>query len=243
MLHRKGNKTKLATKIIRLFPEHDCYIEPFFGTGSIFFSKPKVRYNILNDIDEDVFNLHQQLQFNSTAFKLAFENAIIHEKLIKNFKNKPPAEPLQRAVQFLICANFSLMSAGGTMKIERNNQKVICLQKIDAVVDSLKDALFSNKDWKKFFDAIGKQTLSCKSNFCYVDPPYLGSKSYKSNFIEQDAVYLLGKLTEKNLRFAYSEFDNPFILSEASNRGLTVHTLGERRNLLNRRVEILITNY
>ena len=40
-----------------------------------------------------------------------------------------------------------------------------------------------------------------------------------------------------------SEFDNPFIINQAKERGLNIINIGERRNLKNRRTEILITNY
>ena len=40
-----------------------------------------------------------------------------------------------------------------------------------------------------------------------------------------------------------SEFDNEFILNQAKKRGLNVIVIGERKNLKNRRTEILITNY
>ena len=43
--------------------------------------------------------------------------------------------------------------------------------------------------------------------------------------------------------FGYSEFNHPFLIEEAERRGLFINYLGERQNLKNRRVEILITNY
>ncbi|HBZ37548.1 MAG TPA: restriction endonuclease subunit M, partial [Balneola sp.] len=40
ILTRLGNKRALADKIIPFFPKHELYIEPFFGAGGMFFSKP-----------------------------------------------------------------------------------------------------------------------------------------------------------------------------------------------------------
>ena len=57
ILRRLGNKQAIAQDIIKYFPEHNCYVEPFFGAGGMFFNKPKANYNILNDLDSDVFNL------------------------------------------------------------------------------------------------------------------------------------------------------------------------------------------
>nr|WP_312986109.1 DNA adenine methylase [Clostridioides sp.] len=32
-----GSKWRMANKIITLMPEHKCYIEPYFGSGAVFF--------------------------------------------------------------------------------------------------------------------------------------------------------------------------------------------------------------
>src|SRR5437868_2549653 len=51
-----------ALKILRPFwlaVEHDEYREPFVGGGSIFFSKRKVRFNWLNDIDSALITTYR----------------------------------------------------------------------------------------------------------------------------------------------------------------------------------------
>ena len=50
ILRRLGNKSKIAHKIQEYFPPHSVYIELFFGAGGMFFNKPKVQYNFLNDL-------------------------------------------------------------------------------------------------------------------------------------------------------------------------------------------------
>ena len=78
----------------------------------------------------------------------------------------------------------------------------------------------------------------------YCDPPYLDqTHTYQNGFTEQDAADLFDCLIETGCKFAYSEFDHPFILEQAEKRGLNVIVIGERQNLKNRRIEILVTNY
>ncbi len=57
ILRRLGNKKAIAHKIIPHFPAHKIYYELFFGTGAIYFSKPKALYSYANDIDNEVINL------------------------------------------------------------------------------------------------------------------------------------------------------------------------------------------
>ena len=50
-------------------------------------------------------------------------------------------------------------------------------------------------------------------------------------------------LVDSKISFAISEFNQPFILEQAKKYNLKVITIGERRNLNNKRIEILICNY
>ena len=36
---RVGSKTPIADHIVKIFPEHDTYVEPFVGSGAIYFHK------------------------------------------------------------------------------------------------------------------------------------------------------------------------------------------------------------
>ena len=83
-----------------------------------------------------------------------------------------------------------------------------------------------------------------EQTFIYSDPPYLQTtNNYKNGFTKADSLELFETLEKTGCKFAYSEFNNPFILDQAKKRGLNVHIIGERQNLKNRRTEILLTNY
>ena len=49
ILRRLGNKQAIAQDIIKYFPAHKIYVEPFFGAGGMFFQKPKAKFNMVND--------------------------------------------------------------------------------------------------------------------------------------------------------------------------------------------------
>lgn len=60
-----GSKWRMANKIISLMPEHKCYIEPYFGSGAVFFKKDKNCNNeIINDLDGNVVNLFKVIRDN-----------------------------------------------------------------------------------------------------------------------------------------------------------------------------------
>lgn len=62
VLKYPGAKWKLAPWIISQFPEHTTYIEPYFGSGAVFFSKEPAKYEVINDLDEQVTNLFKVIR-------------------------------------------------------------------------------------------------------------------------------------------------------------------------------------
>ena len=51
-----GSKWSIAQWIIGHFPEHHSYLEPFFGSGAVFFRKDRSPIETINDLDHDVVN-------------------------------------------------------------------------------------------------------------------------------------------------------------------------------------------
>lgn len=58
---RIGCKTNLAETLISLFPKHTKYVEPFFGSGAVFFKKEKT-LEIINDIDSELMNAYKLIK-------------------------------------------------------------------------------------------------------------------------------------------------------------------------------------
>ena len=49
-----GAKWRIAEWIIDRMPPHIGYVEPFFGSGAVFFNKPKSSIETINDLDGSV---------------------------------------------------------------------------------------------------------------------------------------------------------------------------------------------
>ena len=82
----------MKNKIQKYFPEHKIYIEPFFGAGGMFFNKPKSKYNIVNDLDSDVFNLFQVVMNQKKELEKAFYMMPIHSDLLNYWKQNKETE-------------------------------------------------------------------------------------------------------------------------------------------------------
>jgi len=245
LLRRLGNKKKIATKIQEYFPPHKTYIEPFFGAGGMLFYKPKAKYNIVNDLDSEVFNLYQIVKNKHKELKEAFNLMPISSDLFNFFKKNTMDNDIDRAIRFLFLSNFGYMGKTDTMRLNNGNTKKLTSENIKKTFDFIFDIEFSNLDFEKFLNAIPfKDNKNRGNTFIYCDPPYLETaNNYAAGFQQADVLRLFDVLEQLKCKFAYSEFDNDFIISEAKKRNLNINIIGERINMKNRRTEILITNY
>lgn len=57
-----GAKWSIARWIIGHFPEHHSYLEPFFGSGAVLFTKERSSIETINDLDADVVNLFKWIR-------------------------------------------------------------------------------------------------------------------------------------------------------------------------------------
>lgn len=242
ILRRLGNKTKIAKEIQAHFPPHKIYIEPFFGAGGMFFNKPKAKYNIVNDIDSDVFNLFQVVSNQKDELEKAFKMMPIHSDLMKFWKDNKETEPLMRALRFLFLSNITFMGTGAGMRYGTENPKSVLYDNLNRTFDFIHDVQFSNICFRNFFGILREK--DALQSFIYCDPPYLETiDNYSNSFTEADSNDLFDCLQATGCKWAMSEFDHPFILQQAKERNLNITYIGERQNLKNRPIEILITNY
>lgn len=246
ILRRQGNKQKLAKIITPMFPKHRIYIEPFFGAGGMFFNKPKASYNIVNDLDSDVFNLFQVVINKKEELEKAFYLMPTHSDLLEYWKKNEETEPIKKALRFLLLSNMTFMGAGASIQGGTGNTKNAFYNYIDKTYEMINDVKFFNTNAVDFLTkkvAFG-ESAPIDECFIYCDPPYLGTgDNYADSFTEELSNSLFDTLQSIGCKWAMSEFDHPFIIEQANSRGLNIEIIGERHNLKNKKTEILITNY
>lgn len=142
ILTRQGNKRRIAHQIIPYFPKHEVYLEPFFGAGGMFFSKVKSKYNFLNDLDDDVYNLFKVLLNQKEEFKEKIELLVHHHSLFKDWKNAKEQQPILKALRFLYLSSFSYLGFGDIPRYGLGNTKKSILKAIDSTYNLLADCQF-----------------------------------------------------------------------------------------------------
>lgn len=246
ILSRNGSKRRFAHRVIPHFPAHKLFIEPFFGAGGIFFSKPKAKYNILNDADSEVYNLFKVVTERKEELVDLWRITPMDQRLFKEWRYGPlPECPLMRAVRFLLLSNCSYLGTSDTFRIGVNKEHRIVMDRIDATHKMLAGCRITGEDFRAMLKNISVSQNVRQAAFIYCDPPYLDTaqKYGQPTFTEQDSIDLFDALEARGMKWAMSEFDHPFILQQAADRGLNVIDLGGRYNKGKPRMEILVTNY
>lgn len=101
ILNYPGSKWKIAEWIIDHLPTHDVYLEPFFGSGAVFFNKQPAKIETINDIDSRITNLFEVIRDRTDELSRAIEyTPHSREEHQKSFIDE--GDDLERARRFLV---------------------------------------------------------------------------------------------------------------------------------------------
>lgn len=203
-----GAKWSLANWVISHFPQHHSYLEPFFGSGAVLFTKPRSNIETVNDLDSDIVNLFRWIReepeqlahsiywtpYAREIYDMAFEAQYIE------------TDPLRRAADF--CAR--MMQGHG---FRTTGEKVGWKNDVQG-----RERAYAARAWADMPDIIlqaaerlrGVQIEHCPAveliqrfNFpnvlIYCDPPYLRStrhmkRQYRHEMTDDDHIKLLDAL-------------------------------------------------
>jgi DNA adenine methylase len=175
IIARMGGKTKLADKIIKLFPPDEfikTYVELFIGGNSIFFKKKEAKINVINDLDKDIYNIYNDIKKvdNIDNFDFTPNKNKFNRLLNTNYKNSK-----DRLYRNLYLSKQSFMGSRRSFSNRHVGINVgINLKKnIKKYNEKLLNTTILNKDYK---DVIKKYNK--KDTLFYLDPPYSEQKKH-----------------------------------------------------------------
>jgi site-specific DNA-adenine methylase len=154
--NRQGNKYPIIDKLLQYIPPHQIYVEPFLGSGALFFNKMKAEYNILNDLDKytiDGFKLLKLGSSNPNDYARDFSSI----QKLKNLYNREPQTIEDAILKHKLISKGSFN--GRTIKkaddiyIQTNPSSTF--KNIAIYQDKLKNTTLLNRDYsfilKKYF--------------------------------------------------------------------------------------------
>ena len=204
-----GAKWSIAQWIIDHMPPHHSYLEPFFGSGGVLFTKPRSSIETVNDLDGDVVNMFDWIRRDPERLAEAIYwtpyAREVYDKAVEAYKKE--TDSFQRAVIF-----YTKMMMGHGFRT--NEIKVGWKNDIQG-----REAAYAAKDWCEVPARIriaaerlrgvqieNRPALEVIRRFnypnvlIYADPPYLlgtrHGKQYRHEMTEADHVDLLDALKE-----------------------------------------------
>lgn len=256
ILKYPGSKWQLADWIVSLMPAHKSYLEPFFGSGAVFFTKPRSRIETINDLDGEIVNLFRVIRdqpealerrialtpFSRSEFEYAWE--------LKG--DADTVDPVERArltmVRHWMTHGSRNIYKGGWQHDRVGREYAYSLrywnhlpERIAAVVSRLKEAQIEQMDAVELI-----RRFRYPNVLIYADPPYLGSTRSSRQYHSE----MLGENEHKQLLEVLLAHPGPVMLSGYDNE-LYNDTLGSWVKLQKRalaeggfaRVETLWLNY
>jgi DNA adenine methylase len=230
---RTGGKSKLKNQLIPLFPkDYDTFVEPFVGAGSIFYSTPRVKNEIINDLDTDMYIIHSGLQQDAKY---------INDNIIRDFSQTEfdKAKNKNDVLSLIYKYKASFLTQGKCFnKLERIGMKI----DFTPFQERLKGVTILNKD---FSDVIKEYDNS--TAFFYLDPPYITKVKYYDNNATPENIYK--SLQGLKGKFMLSYNDNPNVRKVFNEYNITELKTNYQSAVINKhsgimkRTELVITNY
>lgn len=221
-----GSKWSIAEWIISHFPEgyeKMVYLEPFLGSGAVFFNKRPGAVETINDLDDDVVNLFQILRERPEDLKKAiWLTPYSREEYDRAFE--PCEDSLEQARRFMVRTTQAIGAKLGHGKCGWRNHKQIKIGgtacKWAGITETIDEAAARLRGSSRNLVQIEKDDALClieryntPDALIYIDPPYVRStrKSgalYVHEMTDEGQRRLLGLIASSNAKIIISGYDS-----------------------------------
>lgn len=217
ILKYPGAKNRIAKWIVEHIPTHKVYCEPFFGSGAVFFNKKPCYNEILNDIDDEIYNFFMTLRKHPNELVEAINlTPYCRTEYETAYKNEV-ADNIERARVFAVkcwqgfgcgnkCKNGFRRGIGASSPNPAKTWNELP-KTLRVATERIKNAQIEHKDAIELI-----KSLRGEETFIYVDPPYLLStrKKYLYNHELDDEYHerLLKVLCDSDCKVMISGYDN-----------------------------------
>ena len=243
---RQGNKYRVIDLILSKIPEHKVYVEPFVGSGAVFFNKPLAEKNVINDLDKETvarFKLLKRAPSDLSKYRTDIDT--LDE--VKRFFDKHTSSDADRllAEKIRTCNGFSGTYADKSKHIYKPHNPYNSVKHIDEYQALLRRAVIENKDYESII-----RKYDSKDTFFFLDPPYENTSKgfdYAQN-IDFDFVRLAEVLKGIKGKFLMTLNDSPNIrriFDGFVHKGFVAPNVwaNDKNKMAKKRKEIFIANY
>lgn len=192
LLKYPGGKWRISKWIIDHFPEHKVYLEPFFGSGAVFFNKQPSYIETVNDIDGNIVNLFRVCRdFPKQLATVINLTPFARDEFIFCYEMKVD-DPIERARRTIVRYHQSFGTSNSSRNSWRNVQTYggprcatmwnYLPQAVIECCERIKEAQIENTDALELI-----KRYDDENTLIYCDPPYLPNLRKKNMYaLEMD---------------------------------------------------------
>ncbi len=225
LLKYPGGKWRIAKEIVSYFPEHKVYLEPYFGSGAVFFTKEPSFMETINDLDGNVVNLFKVMrEYPYDLARLIELTPFSREEFLKIQEDKAGQEihltqdNIENARRFIVRCNQGFGSKLSDRvgwkhtTCSRGPRNAIIWNKIPELIiasaERLKNAQIEQTTAVELI-----KKYNHKDCLIYADPPYIKEarpvRAYRHEMQDENQhLELLTALKQHQGYFVLSGYDN-----------------------------------
>lgn len=246
-ISRMGGKSKLRKTIIEMIPQHNCYVELFFGAGWVYFGKEPSKVEVINDIDKELINLFKMIKYHAPELERQLEFEFSGRDVFEEYKDctLEYLTEIHRAVRFLYIITQSFAGMGrvyGYATTKKPPQHIFYKDTLLELRERLRSTYVENLSFEEIIKKYDRE-----NSFFFADPPYFETHGYENKFTEEDHILLRDKLKNINGKFLLTINDHTKVREWYSGfniREVEVnYSVAKDAKARGKYKELIITNY
>jgi len=172
-----AGKSVVAKQLLRMFPEHTTYVEPFAGSAALFWAKDPSPTEILNDLDPEIAAALRFVKSVTDAEIAQLQRkqwwVRDHEEM-RAIRDSAPTDRVSRFHRFMVIKLISFFGQARTVSWP-DNERIkrmgfpSMLGRLAEAKKRLKGVKILNQDYRKATAA-----HDGPGSFHFMDPPYAG---------------------------------------------------------------------
>lgn len=218
ILRYPGSKWNLASRIVSMMPEHKSYLEPFFGSGAVLFTKPLSPMETINDLDDEIVNLFQVIRDRPDELARAMKYTPYARKEYDNCFLATPDDPIEKArvllVKSLQSHGFRITEKCGWKNDVQGRERAYCVKHFNEIPDIIEEVTQRLKQVQiEHMDAVELiKRFDYENVLIYLDPPYVLStrtrKQYRHEMTDADHIRLLETIVNSKAKVMISGYQH-----------------------------------
>jgi DNA adenine methylase len=192
-----GGKSGLAEWIIDTMPVHDTYVEVFGGGAGVLFNKPRSKYEIYNDLNDDLTQFFRVVrdfpdELATWLQSVPYSRSQYEEWVADFYDGFRPNDPIERAGRFFALrymqyAGVSSTANGFKTRARRSPARTFdnARNRIHSLAQRFDQVTIEKQDYREAFQTYDDSAVDV---LFYVDPPYVGTENHYSGEFDHETL-------------------------------------------------------